>query len=125
VSRIQASVRAGADAHRRDDEADMLVGLGVGADDYLTKPFRMREVVARVAALLAGWTALPSCSDHGPGRPGPGTLSVDPATAAYATATPEVHLTPTEFDLLVCLAREPGGCCRASGFSPTSGAGAR
>src|SRR6478736_3345334 len=36
----------------RDDEADVLVGLGVGADDYLTKPFSMREVVARVAALL-------------------------------------------------------------------------
>ena len=36
----------------RDDEADVLVGLAVGADDYLTKPFRMREVVARVAALL-------------------------------------------------------------------------
>ena len=35
----------------RDDEADILVGLGVGADDYLTKPFRMRELVARVAAL--------------------------------------------------------------------------
>ncbi len=36
----------------RDDEADVLVGLGVGADDYLTKPFRMRELVARVAALV-------------------------------------------------------------------------
>src|SRR5918998_6376916 len=36
----------------RDDEADILIGLGVGADDYLTKPFRMREVVARVSALL-------------------------------------------------------------------------
>ena len=36
----------------RDDEADVLVGLAVGADDYLTKPFRMRELVARVSALL-------------------------------------------------------------------------
>ena len=36
----------------RDDEADILVGLAVGADDYLTKPFRMRELVARVRALL-------------------------------------------------------------------------
>ena len=36
----------------RDDEADVLVGLAVGADDYLTKPFRMRELVARVHALL-------------------------------------------------------------------------
>ena len=36
----------------RDDETDLLVGLGVGADDYVTKPFRMREVVARIRALL-------------------------------------------------------------------------
>src|SRR3954470_7773539 len=36
----------------RDDEADVLVGLGVGADDYLTKPFRMRELVARISVLL-------------------------------------------------------------------------
>jgi DNA-binding response OmpR family regulator len=93
----------------RDDEADILVGLGVGADDYLTKPFRMREVVARVAALVrrvdraAELAASPERSPLVVGA-----LTVDPGRRRTTRDGAEVHLTPTEFDLLVCLAREPG-----------------
>jgi DNA-binding response OmpR family regulator len=90
----------------RDDEADILVGLGVGADDYLTKPFRMRELVARVAALLrrverAEALARRAASDLG-------DLSIDVAARRVRVGGDEVHLTPTEFDLLLCLAGDPG-----------------
>ena len=90
----------------RDDEADILVGLAVGADDYLTKPFRMRELVARVGALLRrverasemlGRRALEL-----------GDLRVDAAARRVWHGDEEVRLTPTEFDLLVCLASSPG-----------------
>jgi DNA-binding response OmpR family regulator len=93
----------------RDDESDILVGLGVGADDYLTKPFRMREVVARVAALVRRVeraAELAAGSDRDPLVLG--ALVVDPGRRRTTRDGSEVHLTPTEFDLLVCLAREPG-----------------
>jgi DNA-binding response OmpR family regulator len=93
----------------RDDEADVLVGLGVGADDYLTKPFRMREVVARVAALLRRVeraAELAASTDRDPLVVG--ALTVDPGRRRTTCEGAEVHLTPTEFDLLVCLARDPG-----------------
>ena len=89
----------------RDDETDVLVGLGVGADDYLTKPFRMRELVARVAALLrrveraAALAARPSVAITG--------LRIDAAARRVWVHEDEVHLTPTEFDLLLCLAASP------------------
>jgi len=93
----------------RDDEADVLVGLAVGADDYLTKPFRMRELVARVAALLrrvdraAELAASPAGSERSWGD-----LRLDVGARRVWVAGEEIHLTPTEFDLLVCLASAPG-----------------
>lgn len=92
----------------RDDEADVLVGLGVGADDYLTKPFSMREVVARVAALLRRVERAAELSRERPAALQVGGLVLDPGARRTTVAGAPVHLTPTEFDLLHCLAREPG-----------------
>ena len=90
----------------RDDESDVLVGLGVGADDYLTKPFRMRELVARVAALLRRVDRAAELADRRPAELG--ELRVDAAARRVWLHEEEVRLTPTEFDLLLCLAAEPG-----------------
>ncbi|WP_200954707.1 MULTISPECIES: response regulator transcription factor [unclassified Nocardioides] len=94
----------------RVDEADVLVGLGVGADDYLTKPFRMRELVARVAALLRRvQRAADLAADRaGRGEVRLGDLRIDAAARRAWRGDDEVALTPTEFDLLVCLAATPG-----------------
>lgn len=92
----------------RDDETDMLVGLGVGADDYMTKPFSMRELQARLKVLLrrverSQTAAAPSPEDVVE----LGDLSIDKAARRVLRSGTEAHLTPTEFDLLVCLAETP------------------
>ena len=91
----------------RDDETDLLVGLGVGADDYVTKPFSMREVVARLRALLRRVERAEALA-RGTGRMDLAGLVVDPATRRVVVEGADVHLTPLEFDLLCALAAEPG-----------------
>ncbi|MDG4822063.1 response regulator transcription factor [Asanoa sp. WMMD1127] len=88
----------------RDDENDMLVGLAVGADDYLTKPFSMRELAARVHALLR---RAERSQTAGPQPIRLGDLEINQAERRVSRAGVEAHLTPTEFDLLVHLAGRP------------------
>ncbi len=90
----------------RDDEADILIGLGVGADDYLTKPFRMRELVARIAALLRRVDRAAALAAAPPADLG--DLRIDAGARRVWRGDAEVRLTPTEFDLLLCLAASPG-----------------
>ncbi len=92
----------------RDDETDMLVGLGVGADDYMTKPFSMRELAARVHVLLRRVErAVVAASTPRSGILRLGELEIDHAQRRVRVRSEDVHLTPTEFDLLVCLANTP------------------
>jgi len=88
----------------RDEDTDKIVGLELGADDYLTKPFNPKEMVARVRAILR--------------RVGPqrlsgkviaaGDLRIDLDRREVRLAGKEAHLTPTEFDLLRALVEHPG-----------------
>ena len=93
----------------RDDETDMLIGLGVGADDYMTKPFSMRELVARLKALLRRVDRAQQAAAAPVGEPPivAGDVVIDRDQRRVHRAGEEVHLTPTEFELLVMLASSP------------------
>jgi DNA-binding response OmpR family regulator len=89
----------------RDDETDLLVGLAVGADDYLTKPFSLRELAARVHALLRRVDREAATVTQQTLRVG--DLEINQAERRVRRSGVEAHLTPTEFDLLVHLAGRP------------------
>lgn len=94
----------------RDTEDDLVTGLAAGADDYLTKPFSGRELVARIRALLrrADRAAAGSTATGAPTTLTVADLRIDVGARTVERAGVTVHLTPTEFDLLVFLVRRPG-----------------
>ena len=96
----------------KGEEIDRVMGLEVGADDYLTKPFGMRELLARVRALLRRGELLRKTladdqegsrvsATHGP-------LALDPESHTVTLDGGELEITPTEFELLHLLMRNPG-----------------
>jgi DNA-binding response OmpR family regulator len=90
----------------RTEEADKVAGFAVGADDYLTKPFSLRELVVRVRAILRRMErigALPAEEpiDHA-------GLAIDQARRTVAVDGSHIQLTPLEFEILLTLARTPG-----------------
>lgn len=96
----------------RGEEMDRIVGLTVGADDYLVKPFSPREVVARIKAMLRRPRAGRSATQGGGGSAGAGMtprgLVLDEGRRTVRVDDAPVELTALEFNLLALLAREPG-----------------
>jgi DNA-binding response OmpR family regulator len=98
----------------RDDEVDRVLGLELGADDYVTKPFSPREVVARVRAVLRRRAPGPAGAAGGGAASRVlrlGTVTLDLETRLAEAGGLPVELTTTEFDLLAHLARRPGRVC--------------
>ncbi|GAA0674827.1 response regulator [Streptomyces sp. SID8376] len=116
----------------RSDEVDRVLGLEIGADDYVSKPFGVRELIARIRAVTRRTQAVagappattPGAPGTAPAAPGAGVpprpphtvqrigpLSVDRRTRQVHLGEEPVTLSPKEFDLLACLADDPGAVC--------------
>ncbi|MFG2970256.1 response regulator transcription factor [Streptomyces sp. NPDC048288] len=108
----------------RDDEVDRVLGLELGADDYVSKPFGVRELVARIRAVTrrARPVAPDTCRTEPRPSDGPtplgipdvqriGPLTIDRRTRQVRLHESPVALAPKEFDLLTCLAEDPGAVC--------------
>jgi two-component system response regulator RegX3 len=87
----------------RGDEPDRVVGLELGADDYVVKPFGLRELIARIRAVTRRGGTAPE-----DGSVQVGELEVDPRARRVRLGGRELDLTPKEFDVLAMLARDPG-----------------
>jgi two-component system, OmpR family, response regulator RegX3 len=88
----------------RGEESDRVVGLELGADDYVVKPFGVRELIARIRAV----TRRGRTRTHEDSAIHVGDLEVDPRSRRVKVAGSEVELTPKEFDVLEVLVRDPG-----------------
>ncbi len=90
------------------DETDKIVGLEIGADDYMTKPFSIRELLARVRAMLRRAKMIEATTTVEPASLKIGDLEVDTARHRASLAGVALELSPKEFDLLAFLAKNKG-----------------
>ncbi|NBX22527.1 MAG: DNA-binding response regulator [Microbacteriaceae bacterium] len=95
----------------RDEEIDRVIALEIGADDYVVKPFGMRELVARIKAVARRTAGVEQPATSSPERAF-GPLRIDTRSIRVSLAGEEVHLTPKEFELLVYLSEDPGAVHR-------------
>ena len=92
----------------KTEEADKVAGFAVGADDYLTKPVSLRELVVRVKAILRRVERIQGVAPADDGPIERNGLMIDPQRRIVTVDGDEIGLTPLEFEILLVLAREPG-----------------
>lgn len=92
----------------KSTEVDRILGLEIGADDYVTKPYQLGELLARIKALFRRVDALKNVPDETPQDVSAGNLKINPVSRSVVRRGDQVELTAKEFDLLYFLASNPG-----------------